>query len=48
MISIEKMRELLGNEGKGLSDEELERLRDDQYQLAELAFGQWCRDKGIK
>lgn len=42
------MKALLGDEAKGLSDEELGRLRDDQYQLVEIAFGQWCRDKKIK
>ncbi len=36
MLSIEDCREHLGNDGKDLSDEELEKLRDSLYQLSEI------------
>jgi len=43
MLSIEDCREHLGSDGKDLSDEELEKLRDSLYQLAELALEDYFR-----
>ncbi len=47
MISLPKFKELLGNEAQGLTDEEIERIRDAQYQFARLAFEKWAREKGL-
>ncbi len=47
MISLPKFKELLGEEAQGLSDEEVERIRDAQYQFARLAFEKWAMEKGI-
>lgn len=48
MISISKFRQLAGKEAQGLSDEEIEQIRDAQYQFAELAFDMWAKEKGLK
>ena len=47
MIALEKFKKLLGAETVGLSDEELERTRAEMYQLADLAFDKWVKDKGL-
>ena len=36
MITLAKCRELLGDSGRGLSDEDLETLRDQLYGLADV------------
>ncbi|MFC1622463.1 hypothetical protein ACFL1Y_00495 [Patescibacteria group bacterium] len=48
MISLEKGKQLLGDEAKKYTDEELIKIRDDFYQFAELAFEQWAKDKKLK
>ncbi len=45
MISTEKFRELLGEYGTSLSNQEVEEIRDAQYQMAELAFEEWIKNK---
>lgn len=47
-ISISKCRRLLGKEAEGLTDEQIEEIRDAQYQFAELAFQFWAKEKGLK
>lgn len=47
MINLPKFKELLGNEAQGLTDEEIERIRDAQYQFARLAFEKWAGKKGL-
>lgn len=47
MISLSKFKELLGNEAQGLTDEEIERIRDAQFQFARLAFEKWAMEKGF-
>ena len=48
MISLPKFKELLGDEASSLSDKEIEAIRVHQYEMAELAFGMWARDKKLK
>lgn len=48
MISIERTRELLPEETKGLSDEEVAEIRDATQMLAELIFDQWMEDRKKK
>lgn len=48
MISIEKFKKLLGSEAQNLTDEEIEQIRNSQYQLAEIAFDMWYKDKKDK
>lgn len=44
MISLLKFKELLGEEAQGLTDKELESIRDAQYQFARLAFEKWTKE----
>ena len=37
MISLAECRKILGDAGRGLSDAELERIRQDLYGLADIA-----------
>ncbi|MDD2495081.1 MAG: hypothetical protein PHE29_07815 [Tissierellia bacterium] len=48
MISLEKFKDLLGEEAQGLTDEEIEEIREAQYKFVQLAFDEWVREKGIK
>lgn len=41
MISLEKCKELLEDNAQKYTDEEIEQIRDDLYQLVELAFESW-------
>ncbi len=47
MISLEKFKDLLGEEARGLTDEEIEEIRDAQYKFAQLAFDEWVQEKGL-
>lgn len=47
MISLLKYKELLGEEAQGLTDQEIESLRDAQYQFARLAFQEWLIKKNL-
>ena len=48
MLSLSEFRKLSGEEAQGLTDKELEQIRDAQYQFAELAFDMWVKEKGLK
>jgi|GEM_PF-5105007 len=48
MISIQKMRKLIPDGAQDLSDEELERVREDLYKLTNIAFDLWVREKKLK
>ena len=49
MISLSKFKELLGEEGKDLTDEEIEAIRQAQYQFAELAFeAVWIKENNLE
>lgn len=44
MISLSKFKELLGEETINLTDEEIDKIRQAQYQFAELAFEFWQKE----
>lgn len=41
MISIPECRKLLGSYADGLSDEKIEKMRNDSYKLADIIFEMW-------
>ena len=41
MLSIKKYRELLGDVANSMSDEEVEKLREEQYRFVEIALNIW-------
>ena len=43
MLSVERCRQLLSNDGGQLSDAKIEQLRLDLYVIAEIAIGVWQR-----
>jgi len=45
MISLLKFKEMLGEEARGLTDQEIKEIRDAQYKMAELAFEVWQKEK---
>jgi hypothetical protein len=45
MISLDDFKNSLGDYAKRFTDEELERLRQDMYQLADIAFDIWVKEK---
>ena len=45
LLSLPEYKEALGEDAKGISDKELEQLRDAQRDLAEVIFEQWLKDK---
>lgn len=48
MIPLTKFKELLQDYGKILSDEEIERIRQDMYILTDIAFDFWEKDNRMK
>lgn len=51
MLTIEEIRDTLPDRGKDLSDEQLLKLRDDMYGLAQICFDVWLAKKnknGVK
>lgn len=46
LISFEDFKKKLGN--TNLTDEEIVRLRDMEYQLADAIFGQWLKKRNEK
>ena len=43
MIDLVEFRQLLGPAGRDLSDEEVERIREVEYGLADAIFERWLR-----
>ena len=43
MLSLERAKELLND--PTLSDEEIEKIRDGYYQLAEIIYEKWLEDR---
>jgi len=48
MITLSKFKKLLGKEADNLTDEQIKEIRSTSYQLAEIAFEKWMKDKNIK
>ena len=44
-ISITEFKKLLGSVASGLSDSEIERLRDLEDRLADIVFDSWLRNR---
>ena len=44
-IPIPEFRKLLGSAASGLSDSEIERLRDLEDRLADIVFDSWLRNR---
>ncbi len=45
MISLNDFKTSLGDYSQRFTDDELEQLRQDMYQLADIAFDVWVKDK---
>lgn len=45
MISVSKFRKKLGPRARLMSDSQIVRLRDAQYQLADIMFDKWLKNK---
>lgn len=48
MIPLSKFKELIGQNGQTLTDEQLEIIRRDMYVLTDMAFDFWEQDRGLK
>lgn len=47
MISLDDFKTSLGDYSQMFTDEELEKLRQDMYQLADIAFDVWAQEQKI-
>jgi len=45
MLSIEEMKKLLPKDDKNLSDEEVKKIKDKFYELGNLIFDDWLKNK---
>jgi len=45
MIALSKYKQILGEDAKGMSDDEIRQLRDAQYRFARLAFDKWQMER---
>lgn len=45
MIPLHEFKKLLGNTASGLSDADVERLRDLEDRLADIVFDAWLRKR---
>lgn len=48
MLSIKQIRNKLPNKGKDLSDEEVTKLRDTMYGLANIFFDMWLKKRNAQ
>lgn len=44
MIPLQKFKDVLGEEGKDLTEEEILKLKDQMEKLAEVLFDMWLRE----
>jgi hypothetical protein len=45
MISLHEFKKLLGKAADGLSDVEIESIRELEYRIADAAFEMWIRER---
>ena len=45
MITLSKFKKLLGEEANNLTDEQIEEIRNTLYQLVEIIFDKWMKEK---
>lgn len=45
MISFDEFKKLLGPAADGLSDADIEHIRDIEYRLADIVFDDWLRKR---
>ena len=45
MLSLSEFKKLAGKEADNLTDEQIEEIRDTQYQLVKIIFNKWMREK---
>lgn len=48
MIDLDTFRELLGSTAEHFSDEEVERIREVEYGLADAIFDRWLRKRNAQ
>ena len=48
MISLTHFKAKLGPHAEGLTDHEIEQIRDQMYQLADMAFNVWAKENRLK
>ncbi len=48
MIPLTKFKQLLGEYGKALADDEIEKIRQDMYVLADISFDFWEKDHNLQ
>ena len=48
MLTIKEARATLPDNGKDLSDEEVEKIRDEFYQLTSIIFDTWLSERNEK
>ncbi len=47
MIPFQRFKNLLGRYADNLSDEEVELIRTQMYQIADMAFDIWAKEKSL-
>lgn len=45
MIALDEFKKLLGNAAEGLSDAEIESIRELEYRIADAVFDVWLRER---
>lgn len=45
MIPVDKFRDLLGEEADGLTNKQIEEIRDLEYRIADAVFDLWLRER---
>ena len=48
MLTIEELRNTLPDKGKDLSDEQIRKISNDMYQLADIIFDKWLAERNAK
>ena len=48
MISFREFKKLLGSAALNLSDVEIKRIRELEYQLADVLFDAWLQERNVR